>query len=304
MPFCQNLKVIVSVLFLFLASVGCNREAKPKSSAKFTPPATSSLPESPQGNASEFIVSTLDPARLRFPQNWKSFEGSLKSYRNTAESEVESIMQEARQLAKSDRRPHPRDLGKISVAMINCAAVKAKAGKSAEALQILKEAQEYGGMNVEMLALEAFNSIRESDEFKAFVAFGEQESQEGFFGRNLVRQPPLFKLSQLLETPTTPELPKLSGEVVVVFTGNSHMMDAAVFQECLACQVPTIAVTNEDLKVPDGVQVFKTNSPEASLVIDRTPIFWFANPNGEVVAYLRPHSGQGMATAIINTLKK
>lgn len=254
----------------------------------------------------------LDPQRLRFPDGWDQFKKRVQDAQIeilkqpiTAE-EAPAILDQARRFAESDRRGHPLSLLTIPNAMLLCAQAYARNDEADKAWEVLRDVRQRGGLIVGLLADPAFDSIRESDEFQELQSFAEKETNEDVYGAYLVRSPPLFPLDDLLAIPTEPAMPtasELKDKVTVVYTGPTLTPDAiTVLGHAVQAGASVHAIVTEAEDAPAGVTVHIADVAPDQLVPAMTPIIWFANRNHEVVAYLRPYSGDGLATAIVNHL--
>jgi hypothetical protein len=62
------------------------------------------------------------------------------------------------------------------------------------------------------------------------------------------------------------------------------------------------AIVTQRSDAPKDVFMHIANVPPEQLIADQTAITWFANRDGQVVAFLRPFSGPGFAKAIVTKL--
>jgi hypothetical protein len=148
--------------------------------------------------------------------------------------------------------------------------------------------------------------MRDTDQFKALVEFGEKETNEDVFGGYLVRSPPLFALDDLLAIPADPSLPspsEMKGKITVVYTGPKLTPDAIkTLEESVEAGASVHAIVTEGGQAPAGVALHIAKVKPEQLIADATPITWFAEKNNQVVAFLRPFSGAGFAKAIVHEL--
>jgi hypothetical protein len=252
------------------------------------------------------VFPQFNPKRLMFPPGWQAFESTATSFNDYDEADIPKHLATAKKYITSSERPHPHDLEKIGMTFIKCAAVKIKLGKKDEALDILEELQSVGGVLYDAFDNnKAFDTIRDDPRFKAVYEFGKAETNEEYFGRYLIRQPPLLTLDDFEKIKMTPPLPDLSGKVFVISTGGPHMFDDTALEESVKCGVEVHAIVSKGmkLKVPDGVVVHQTDLQPDALTFQRTPIVWFGGKDGNVVAFLRPFSGSTIATGIVEKLK-
>ena len=292
-------------------TIGCKQDAtSPTANLPTANLPTATPPTAAGGGAPQTAFPNLDRARLGFPSGWDQFESRIEDAtllgKGFTPQEAATIAEQARGFAKSDRRPHPHNVGSIPTALILSAQTHAKAGDTEAAFKLLEEVRGYGGLYANLLKDSSFDAIRDEERFKSLLAFGEAETDEDIFGSYLVRLPPLFPLADLRQIPQNPPFPasaETEGKVVVVFTGPK--LDASALEtltEAAESGASAHAIVAEKTSAPPAITVHVANVPAVQLVPDQTAITWFANGQGEVVAFLRPFSGAGLAKAIVRRL--
>jgi hypothetical protein len=146
------------------------------------------------------------------------------------------------------------------------------------------------------------------EQFKALAEFAEAETEQDVYGAHLVRSPPLFPLKDLLAAAAKPPLPtaaEVQGKIVVVYTGPKLTPDAIEYLEESVQQGASVhALVAEASSAPPGIPIHIAQARPEELIADATAMTWFANKDGQVVAFLRPFSGSGFAKAIVQRLSK
>jgi hypothetical protein len=88
--------------------------------------------------------------------------------------------------------------------------------------------------------------------------------------------------------------------VIAIFTGPKLTVDAVEsLTEAAEQGAWAHAIVAEKADAPPAITVHIASVPGDQLVPDLTAITWFANGEGQVVAFLRPASGTGFAKAIV-----
>jgi hypothetical protein len=102
-----------------------------------------------------------------------------------------------------------------------------------------------------------------------------------------------------------PTAESTKGKVTVVFTGPKLTPDAiAYLKEATEAGAIAHAIVAEASSEPvNSIAIHVIDTDPKQLLPNATPITWFAGEDNQVVAFLRPFSGDGYARAIVHGLK-